>query len=320
MLQNYVDEANAFIFDPFYSNDLLKTLRLVPMIVGEYALAYYCFFLEHDTKEEKQVREYKRVLTTAQMTQALRWDEATEEEKDKQEEGVSEKTDEKKKSPPSAQSLFDMLFDSTEDKHITAFGIAKDDEWYALTMSLFKERINTEIKDALLNTKKARKGAALEEGDDAKVIADFSDGRKLAEVVELAKDKIAEHFGRDFVDAAELNRAKQYVDAIGVAQVLVYSSNMSLPYAPARTYSFTPTYLAPAPNHPPTHLSHPTHPPTYHPPHPSTHPSTHPPIHPLITHSHPLILVTLYSAKGAGSRYTMEAVQASDVAVSVRYG
>eukprot|EP00935_MAST-01C_sp_MAST-1C-sp1_P000112 g112.t1 len=233
-----IDRGRDIVLAPFYGNDLSKTMQLIPIIIGEYALAYFSFFTEHDSEEEAQVREYKRVLTMAQMTQALKWDQDQKEEdldkvlseqvqdtkegSKKADEGKETskgegKTDEKK-TPPSASSLFQMLFDSADEKHITAFGIDESDPWYVRTKALFKERVRSELQEGLANTKKARGLIAYEKDDDVKAIADFSDGRKLNEILELTKDKIIKHFGKEFVDSELLQSAKKFVEEIGATQ------------------------------------------------------------------------------------------------------
>jgi len=164
------------------------------------------FFGSEDTEEAARVRNTKKRLILAQMTQALRWNEdkdaATTDEEEKEENEKKEKKG-KKKRPPSAQDLFDMLYDDVEDRHATEFGIQPEEEPYKSTLALFKERIDQDLRDAVQYTKLARETKEKEgielSAEDLKFAAEFVDGTKLSDLLDLCSKKIRRRFGRSFV-------------------------------------------------------------------------------------------------------------------------
>ena len=59
--------------------------------------------------------------------------------------------------PPSATSLFDIVFEEVEDESVTlALGIAEDDPWYLRVMGLLKCRVQAELAQARLPPKPLR--------------------------------------------------------------------------------------------------------------------------------------------------------------------
>mmetsp|Transcript_111598 Transcript_111598/g.193407 ORF Transcript_111598/g.193407 Transcript_111598/m.193407 type:complete len:953 (-) Transcript_111598:107-2965(-) len=164
------------------------------------------FFKGGETEESKRVRFVKRRLLLAQMTQALRWSIEDPKDDDKEDEEGEEKKEEeeKKKRPPSAGDLFEMVYDTVEERHATAFGIDADSEPYASTLALFKERIVEDFKDAVRYTALARqeaseagvvKGVELD-GEELKHVAEYIDGTKLEELLKLYNKKVIKAFGR----------------------------------------------------------------------------------------------------------------------------
>jgi len=177
------------------------------------------FFQHEETAQIKRVRETKRRLLLAQMTQALRWDEREHvEDGDKECEVDGNADATKTKKPPSAADLFDMLYDDVEERHVTDYGILADSEPYLSTFALFKERLAADFKDYVKFTDLARCQARGEdiasmdtEMDNAQMkhIPEFLDGTKLAELVDLFTKKIRKAFGKSILDHALLQAAKK---------------------------------------------------------------------------------------------------------------
>jgi ABC-type multidrug transport system fused ATPase/permease subunit len=170
------------------------------------------FFSGEESEEAGRVRKIKKRLILAQMTQALKWEEDDEAKEDGEEKEKDEKKE--KKRPPSAKDLFEMLYDDVEDRHSTEFGINAKEEPYKGTLVLFKDRISADLKDAVHYTKLARE--TLEENkkvdldaEDLKFCAQFLDGTKLTELIELCERKIRKRFGKVYVPKDLLSQAKQ---------------------------------------------------------------------------------------------------------------
>ena len=91
---------------------------------------------ELDEKDKKKKEEEKKV------------DKKDEKEKKK------EKKDDMKRAD--AHKLYDLLFDTVEESPVTCLGIPDDHAAYTGTLTLLKERINTELKDMIRKTELAR--------------------------------------------------------------------------------------------------------------------------------------------------------------------
>eukprot|EP00933_Yihiella_yeosuensis_P030158 TRINITY_DN2381_c3_g1_i1.p1 TRINITY_DN2381_c3_g1~~TRINITY_DN2381_c3_g1_i1.p1 ORF type:complete len:978 (-),score=182.53 TRINITY_DN2381_c3_g1_i1:651-3584(-) len=179
------------------------------------------FFNRQETAEGIRVRSTKKRLLLAQMTQALRWNEHDKpdlEEEEAEPQQTTEKKsggeDQEKKRPPSALDLFKMIYDEIEDRHATEFGIAKDQEPYISCVALFKERLVADLKDAVAFTNLARQHAAGDacsgelDGEDLKRMAEYLDGTKLTELLDVYDRKIRKAFGCKVVP-----RIEEYVKA-----------------------------------------------------------------------------------------------------------
>jgi ABC-type multidrug transport system fused ATPase/permease subunit len=173
------------------------------------------FFSGKQSAEKIRVQAEKRRLLLAQMSMALRWNEDLEEKDDKKEKKKGQEEEEpKKKRPPLAKDLFDMVYDDVEERHVTEYGISADQEPYASTLALFKERLAADFEDAVKFTNLARQQASVSglvqgadlDADDLKRVAEFLDGTKITELLDLYKKKISKAFGRHIIP-------KQYVKA-----------------------------------------------------------------------------------------------------------
>jgi len=190
-------------------------------VVFAIVVKHICFNGE-ETEEIGKVRKVKKRLILAQMNQALKWDEQeTNIEKDGGDDGDKESNADKKR-PPSSKDLFEMLYDDVEDRHCTEFDIDSDCDPYKSTLKLFKERIAEDLKDAVRYTKLARK--TLEERntdldkDDLKYCAQFIDGTKLTDLIELCDKKIRRRFGRAIIPQTLLSEARLAKKELETAQ------------------------------------------------------------------------------------------------------
>mmetsp|Transcript_114529 Transcript_114529/g.318906 ORF Transcript_114529/g.318906 Transcript_114529/m.318906 type:complete len:899 (-) Transcript_114529:183-2879(-) len=170
------------------------------------------FFSGVETEEAARVRKVKRRLILAQMTQALKWNE-DEVSVEEGEEAEEKEKKQKKKRPPSTQDLFEMLYDDIEDRHATEYDIKMDEEPYKSTLALFRQRIAEDLRDTVRYTQLARRTLEKQEkleldAEDLKFCAEFLDGTKLADLLDLCKNRIRKRFGRDFVPR-DLFRAAQ---------------------------------------------------------------------------------------------------------------
>jgi len=196
------------VWPPSYKSSPFWFLSSVVFAIGVKRI----FFSGEELEEAARVRKVKKRLILAQMTQALKWDE---EKKNPEEDEIEDKDKDEKqdaKRPPSAKDLFEMLFDDVEDRHATEFDIQADDEPYKSTLVLFKERIAEDLRDAVRYTKLARQ--TLEDSkvdlcaEDMKFCAQFLDGTKLTELIELCDKKIRKRFGKAFIPKDLLSLAR----------------------------------------------------------------------------------------------------------------
>eukprot|EP00746_Dinoflagellata_sp_MGD_P072318 gnl/MRDRNA2_/MRDRNA2_29360_c0_seq1.p1 gnl/MRDRNA2_/MRDRNA2_29360_c0~~gnl/MRDRNA2_/MRDRNA2_29360_c0_seq1.p1 ORF type:complete len:978 (+),score=236.21 gnl/MRDRNA2_/MRDRNA2_29360_c0_seq1:138-3071(+) len=206
--------ASEFFWPPTQKSMPVTTLLVILFVV----IVKRTFFTGHESEEKKRVREDKKRLLLAQMSMALRWNEDMEEEDDSGDSDKKGKKQEKpkKKRPPLAKDLFEMVYDDVEERHVTEYGIAADKEPYQSTLALFKERLAADFQDAVKFTNLARQEAnssgAIQcqdlDADDLKRIAEFVDGTKLTELLDLYYKNISKAFGKriigkDLVKAAE---------------------------------------------------------------------------------------------------------------------
>jgi len=177
------------------------------------------FFSSEETAECKRVRDMKKRLLLAQMAQALCWDvEETSEDKEEFDMKQANRDEEKvKKRPPSAEDLFEMVYDDVEERHVTEYNISADAEPYASTFKLFKERLAADFHDYVKFTNLARREAKGEDisgaqlgldNEELKRIPEFLDGTKLVDLLELYKKKIRKAFGKGILDKKLLQAAE----------------------------------------------------------------------------------------------------------------
>lgn len=194
-----------------------KSFPFLSVLIGCFAVfVNKSFFQTGKTEESQRVRNQKRRLLLAQQAQALRWNvqEENEEEddddknkdtKDKNDKKDKDKKDKgtKKKKPPSAADLFEMVYDDIEERHVTEYGIPADQEPFKSTLALFKEQLVADFKEHIKFTNLARRDAAGEniadldhglDNEDLKRVPDFADGTKLSELLELWDKKIKKAF------------------------------------------------------------------------------------------------------------------------------
>lgn len=219
---------NFVYYQSFLWPPTKKSAPVLAAIVAFFAvLVQRTFLVTGQTAESKRIREEKRRLLLAQMSQALRWnyDEANEEEEGekKDDEGKDgekkeKKKDEKKKRPPTVQELYVMVFDDIEERHVTEYDIPANEEPFMSTLALFKERLVADFKEYVLFTNLARKEAAGEniaildhglDNEDMKRVPEFADGTKLTELLELWHKKMKKAFGKDILPKQVLKDAEQ---------------------------------------------------------------------------------------------------------------
>ena len=150
-----VDEASALIWPP--SPKTAPYLSGVVICIGLFT--YAVLFRVVKSNEFERVRAIKRRLLLAQMVQALKWDEdekPADDEKDKDQEEDKDKKKDDAKQPPTAEDLFNMLYDDTEERHVTDYDIPADEYPYCAAIDLFRERLTAEFEEALRNTRKVR--------------------------------------------------------------------------------------------------------------------------------------------------------------------
>jgi ABC-type multidrug transport system fused ATPase/permease subunit len=174
----------------------------------------WIFFSSEESEEAAIVRKQKKRLILAQMGQALKWDQEENPESKEEEKEPKEEKDEKeeKKRPPSAKDLFEMLYDDVEDRHVTEFDIKETEDPYKSALVLFKQRISEDLRDAVRYTTLARKTMEDKKVDldaeDLKFCAQFLDGTKLTELIELCEQKIRKRFGKSYIPKDLFSEAK----------------------------------------------------------------------------------------------------------------
>lgn len=214
----WLQQGMASAFEVVWPPSAKSAPFLAMTLLNFIALIKKTFFSREITAESKRVRDTKRRLLLAQMTQVLRWDVAEEaEELEKELDDNKENKEETKvRQPPSVADLFDMVYDEVEERHVTEFGIAADEEPYLSTLALFKERLTADFGDYVKFTEMARRQAKGEDvtsvdpdlsNDQLKRLPEFSDGTKLTELLDLSK-KIKRAFGKNVLDKTLLRAAQ----------------------------------------------------------------------------------------------------------------
>jgi ABC-type multidrug transport system fused ATPase/permease subunit len=201
------------------------------LILNFILLVKKTFFSGEETAESKRVRDVKRRLVLAQMTQALRWNVEEEVQEEDMEDDNDKKDntekDKKIKRPPLAEDLFEMVYDDVEERHVTEFNIPADQEPYISTLALFKERLSADFVDYVKFTQLARReanGDSIDyteiglDSDQVKRIPEFRDGTKLSDLMILYKKKIQKAFGKKILDKDLLKAAEACRDELAKEQ------------------------------------------------------------------------------------------------------
>lgn len=224
-LQPRFDVSLVCIKDAIWPPSQKSTPFLSMLILNLAVLIKATFFSGGQTAESKRVRDVKRRLLLAQMTQALRWNMEDASEENEQEGGSEETCDQKKKRPPSAADLFEMVYDDVEERHVTEYDIPADAEPYRSTLALFKERLSEDFEEYVRLTNLARREASGEDisnlgldSDTLKSIPEFLDGTKLTELLQLFKKKIKKSFGKGILSKELLQSAEACVRKLSKEQ------------------------------------------------------------------------------------------------------
>eukprot|EP00929_Paragymnodinium_shiwhaense_P121641 TRINITY_DN93968_c0_g1_i1.p1 TRINITY_DN93968_c0_g1~~TRINITY_DN93968_c0_g1_i1.p1 ORF type:complete len:955 (+),score=216.47 TRINITY_DN93968_c0_g1_i1:61-2925(+) len=208
---------------------------LALLVLSIAVLVKKTIFTVGESPESRRVRDVKKRLLLAQMTQALRWNaEDTEEEQGEANRQEGEETqntasdkDKTRKTPPAAADLFEMVYDDVEERHVTEFGIPADAEPYNSTLALFKQRLTADFENYVQLTYLARREADGEpidvtelrlSSEDLKRLPEFADGVKLTELLELFNKKIKKAFGTGILDKSLLVAAETCSKEVSKAQ------------------------------------------------------------------------------------------------------
>ena len=155
------------------------------------------------------IKEKRRKLAYAQLTEALAWNDDAEEMKQEETETKGEE-----KRPPETKELFEMLWCEIEESHIyDVCAMPADDPTYLGCLDLLKARVSPDLAEAVQCTRLARlldkeEQPTFDETLDAKRVSLFRDGSKLKELVELHRKKIPKAFGEPLISPAELKEAE----------------------------------------------------------------------------------------------------------------
>mmetsp|Transcript_52402 Transcript_52402/g.170076 ORF Transcript_52402/g.170076 Transcript_52402/m.170076 type:complete len:339 (-) Transcript_52402:232-1248(-) len=197
--------------------------------------AWHTLFKPSQAAETERVRQDKKRLFLAQMAEGLRWDQdpvksdKSDDESDqkndagsKKEGDSAEKKEEEKKvkRPPSAKDLYDMLFDSVEERHVVEYGVDATSEPYLGVRQLFEERVPADLEEAVKFTVMSR--SSLQEvhelsREELKRIAEFCDGTKLSDLLKLYKN-ITKHFGKGMAPKSIVEKAEACYKQLGDEQ------------------------------------------------------------------------------------------------------
>jgi len=202
--------------------------RSAPALLGLSSLFFLAcwrtFFSSKQAREAQRVRQDKKRLILAQMTQALKW--ADDEEGEDADAEKKEKDGKHKKAatkrPPATKDLYEMLFDDVEERHVTDYGIDAKSEPYLSVCQLFTERVAADLEDAVKFTNLSRNsfGGADDNmsSEDLKRVAEFRDGAKLEELLELYLEKICKHFGKNLAPKSAVAAAVECRRELGKEQ------------------------------------------------------------------------------------------------------
>jgi ABC-type multidrug transport system fused ATPase/permease subunit len=100
--------------------------------------------------------------------------------------------------PPSARSIFDVIFEEVEEQETSiCLGIDPLDPWYLRAVTLFKCRVKTELEEASAKTAEAQTLQYHQSlTPEQQILLDYKDGEKLREVLEFTRWKAVKRFGR----------------------------------------------------------------------------------------------------------------------------
>lgn len=187
--------------------------------------------------EEQRVLEEKEEKATADKcdtgSQEVAQEDAEKEKKEKADEIQTK--DSKKKEPPDAKRMLELLYDEVESGSITKLGVDARSDWYRSAVALLKERVEIELREAIDKTIKAR-GVMLAESNDPTVLSEmdeWQDGDKLTEKVKMVKDRVYKGFGKKLVDPKLMKEAKTVLSDVANQQKMAIARVWRLfkPYA-----------------------------------------------------------------------------------------
>ena len=171
---------------------------------------------EERLREEKEAKEAKEAKAVVDAGDASSQEPNAEEQDEKKKEDAEEdaekiKKDSKKKEPPDAKRMLELLYDEVESGSITKLGVDARSDWYSRSVALLKERVELELREAIEKTTKAR-GVMMADSNDPKVLSEmdeWADGDKLAEKVKMVKERVYKAFGKKLVDPKLMKEAKK---------------------------------------------------------------------------------------------------------------
>lgn len=173
-------------------------VTVVLSLVGVY---YYFFMGVNDTVEAKEVRLKKAKLALAQMAQTLVM------EQERLDQVARMKTNggqlpagEDRKAPTDSKALFEMLYDTVEERHLTemgveAMGVDGVGTEYQEVRELFRVRFAEDLRELHSKTKRADTKSFANEVE-ANALVKYQGGAELREMVRLSETKICLNFSK----------------------------------------------------------------------------------------------------------------------------
>ena len=197
------------------------------------AALYFGFIRVGRSKESEWEQKRKRKYAEVSLKNLLEYEKKRVEEdaetasanartKADQRGGEDKKEPDDKKTAPDVQKMLSLLYDEVEAGAITKLGVDKNETWYRASLTLLRERLEVELREAIDKTRMATGIISLEQARDPdsgmkwssspEAVAEielFKDGEKLQALVDTVNDEVLPAFGKQMVDVKLAAEAKE---------------------------------------------------------------------------------------------------------------
>ena len=179
-----------------------STPFLATVLAASLVACYRVFFRVAQSEAAQAVKAKKARLVLAQLAQTVRMERERAEQERRLAEGGAlggdGGDDAERKVPPTAAALHELLYDTTEERHVTEFGIeALGDglEDYRRARALLSERLAAELAEGLDKSARADRAQFASE-EEAVALDKYRGGVVLRELLKLYTREVRRHFAQ----------------------------------------------------------------------------------------------------------------------------